>query len=134
MPNDTYTKAVLTVIAACLVWLCAMHTGRPLEAQQRGAAPGGAQPVVIVGWGSIDGQGRLLSTDPNVPVRIVSTPPNMGVRVTGMPVEPVDVRLDYADTRPLPVGITKIAPVGPWEPVRTRMESEPGRTKPGGGD
>ena len=35
MRPDAYTKAVLTVIAGCLLWLCAMQTGRPLAAQQR---------------------------------------------------------------------------------------------------
>ena len=53
MRPDPYTKAVLTVIAGCLLWLCAMQTGRPLAAQQaltlEKAAP---QPVVIVGWGT----------------------------------------------------------------------------------
>ena len=58
MRPDPYTKAVLTVIAGCLLWLCAMQTGRPLAAQQaltlEKAAP---QPVVIVGWGTLDEQG-----------------------------------------------------------------------------
>ena len=42
---DRYTKAVLTVIATCLVWLCVRDFTpvRPAHAQQR------PQPVVITG-------------------------------------------------------------------------------------
>jgi|WetSurMetagenome_2_1015567.scaffolds.fasta_scaffold340829_2 hypothetical protein len=58
---DRYTRIVLTVIAACLVYLCLVLTplGTPLRAQQPGApAQGAARPglatgpaeVVIVGW------------------------------------------------------------------------------------
>jgi hypothetical protein len=58
MRPDVYLKAVLTVIAACLVWLCAMSTGRPLSAQQTQVLDAAPQPVVIVGWGTLDAQGR----------------------------------------------------------------------------
>ena len=59
MRPDVYTKAMLTVIAACLVWLCVMSAGRPLSAQQ--PMPLGTttvQPVVVVGWGTFDEHGR----------------------------------------------------------------------------
>jgi len=130
MRPDPYTKAVLTVIAGCLLWLCAMQTGRPLAAQQaltlEKAAP---QPVVIVGWGTLDEQGRVSierdrtgrRTDPNLPVKLVS-----------VPAAPIDVRLNYTDTEPMPVGVTRIKPVGEWEPVRSAAEPEPTRPKPGG--
>jgi hypothetical protein len=130
MRPDPYTKAVLTVIAGCLLWLCAMQTGRPLAAQQaltlEKAAP---QPVVIVGWGTLDEQGRISierdrtgrRTDPNLPVKLVS-----------VPAAPIDVRLNYTDKEPMPVGVTRIKPVGEWEPVRSAAEPEPTRPKPGG--
>jgi len=130
MRPDPYTKAVLTVIAGCLLWLCAMQTGRPLAAQQaltlEKAAP---QPVVIVGWGTLDEQGRVSNerdrtgrrTDPNLPVKLVS-----------VPAAPIDVRLNYTDKEPMPVGVTRIKPVGEWEPVRSAAEPEPTRPKPGG--
>jgi hypothetical protein len=130
MRPDPYTKAVLTVIAGCLLWLCAMQTGRPLAAQQaltlEKAAP---QPVVIVGWGTLDEQGRVSierdrtgrRTDPNLPVKLVS-----------VPAAPIDVRLNYTDKEPMPVGVTRIKPVGEWEPVRSAAEPEPTRPKPGG--
>ena len=130
MRPDAYTRTVLTVIAGCLLWLCAMQTGRPLAAQQaltlEKAAP---QPVVIVGWGTLDEQGRVSierdrtgrRTDPNLPVKLVS-----------VPAAPIDVRLNYTDKEPMPVGVTRIKPVGEWEPVRSAAEPEPTRPKPGG--
>ena len=132
MRPDPYTKIVLTVIAGCLLWLCAMQTGRPLAAQQaltlEKVAP---QPVVIVGWGTLDEQGRVAVTmqqtrtgrrsDPNLPVTLMS-----------VPAAPIDVRLSYSDTEPMPVGVTRIKSVGEWEPIRSAAEPEPTRPKPGG--
>src|SRR5689334_10508 len=65
MTVDRYTKAVLTVIAGCLLWICAASAGVPLFAQRdqpaREAGPWSdrAQPVVIVGTGTMDDQGRV---------------------------------------------------------------------------
>ena len=134
MANDKYTKAALTAIALCLGWLCAVTTSRPLQAAQAALPPGAQrpQPVVIGGWGTIDREGRVTlamssapgstSTDPNVPVKVTALP---------TPVGPVDVRLEYSDTRPLPVGITRIVPVGEWAPIRSAVEPDPLRTRPG---
>jgi hypothetical protein len=134
MPTDRYTRTVLTIIAACLVWLCAHVPGLPVNAQPRTPPLSGepAQPVVIVGWGTLDSQGKISlttsgardnpTTDPNVPVKVVGYP---------MPAQPLDVRLPYGDAQPLPVGITRIEPAGEWEPVRTRVEPEPVRPRPG---
>jgi hypothetical protein len=74
---DRYTRVVLTVIAACLVYLCLVLTpvGTPLRAQQQGApAQGAARPglatgpaeVVIVGW-------RTDSADAALPVSVRNT-------------------------------------------------------------
>ena len=140
MRPDAYTKAVLTVIAGCLLWLCAMQSGRPLAAQQPQqpqrplllAEAARAQPVVVVGWGTIDEQGRASVTmmqdragrrsDPNIPVKL-----------TSVTAGPLDVRLEYNDKRPLPVGLTRIkpAPDTAWEPVRTAAEPDPPRSRPG---
>jgi hypothetical protein len=132
MPNDTYTKSILTVIALCLVWLCAMTTGWPVQAQQKStsATADRPQPVVIVGWGTVDADGRVTLamsnergqriTDPNIPVKVMTMPPGA-----------LDVRLEYSDGRPLPVGITRIDPVGAWEPIRSAVEGEPARSRPG---
>jgi len=130
MTTDTYTKMVLTVIAACLLWLCAMTGAPSLRAQRRAQelVADGVQPVVIVGWGMIEASGRVVltmnnrATDPNIPVKVIGYP---------MPPKPVDVRLDYTEDRPMPVGISTIKPAGPWEPIRTAPEGEPTRPRPG---
>ena len=89
------------------------------------------QPVVIVGWGTLDEQGRATvtmlgrsgrQTDPNIPVKLVSVPGRA----------PIDVRLNYTDKEPMPVGVTRIKPAGEWEPIRSAAEPEPTRPKPGG--
>ena len=130
MPTDEYTKVVLTVIAACLVWLCANTIGQPVNAQQSPRlASDVAQPVVIVGWGTMDSRGAItltmnrdrnnVTTDPRIPVNILDT-------------VPLDVRLEYSDARPLPIGISRIKQTGEdWEPIRSAVEEEPVRPKPG---
>jgi hypothetical protein len=130
MSSDKYTKVVLTIIAACLVWLCANTIGHPLNAQSTALASDRAQPVVIVGWGTIDGRGRITltmnadrnnpTTDPRIPVTIMDS------------MVPLDVKLEYTETRPLPVGISRIKQTGDWEPIRSAVEEEPVRSKPGG--
>ena len=132
MRPDAYTRVVLTVIAGCLLWLCAMNTGRPLSAQQPMQLAGTTvQPVVVVGWGPFDEHGRASVTmiegrngrqsDPNLPIK-----------VTSMPAGPLSVRMPYTDQAPMPVGITRIKPAAEWEPIRNAAEPEPTRPKPGG--
>jgi hypothetical protein len=50
MSTDRYTKTILTLIAAALVWLCIVltPTGTPLSAQTPAGAD--AMRVVIAGW------------------------------------------------------------------------------------
>ena len=133
MSNDRYTKAVLTVIALFLGWLCALTTNWPVHAQQATPALAAERPlpVVIVGWGAIDRDGHVTlamsaerggaTTDPSIPVRVTA------FQTTG----PIDVRLDYSEVRPMPVGITMIKPAGEWAPIRSAVEPEPPRSKPG---
>ena len=130
MSTDRYTKVVLTVIAAGVLWLCASGAGRPVQAQQGPpSAEARPQPVVVVGWGTMATRGRVTlnmkegreaRTDPNIPVNIVGY------------VSPLNVRLEYTETRPLPVGISQIKRTGEWEPIRSSAEEEPVRTRPGG--
>ena len=63
---DRYTKTVLTVIAAALVYLCVAVTAFPAVQAQSTARPGestGPQEVVVVGW------------RPNTPLPIVAPEP-----------------------------------------------------------
>ena len=126
MTVDRYTKAVPTVIAAALVWLCATSAASPIQAQQPPQPPATPpQPVVIVGWGTIDQSGRVTvarsasGSDPNIPVKLVGYP------------SPVNVRLEYTAAQPMPVGLTTIAPSGRWDPIRTSVESAPTQPRPG---
>ena len=53
MGVDRYTRAVLTVIAGALVYICIALTPMPSVSAQRGLRPGddtGPGRVVIVGW------------------------------------------------------------------------------------
>ena len=134
---DRYTKGVLTVIAGCLLWMCAMWAPGTVQAQQTVKQAGSwsdrVQPVVLVGLGTMDSQGRVVVqfttrgheqwTDPTVPVTLPYSPAN-----------PLPAHLNYTPTVPLPVEITGVKKTTEWEPIRTKVEPEPGRPKPGGGD
>ena len=68
MQIDRYTKTVLTIIAATLVWLCLVltPTGTPLGAQ---SAVDTSQPpmrVVIAGWEGIGGRVQASAGPPPV--------------------------------------------------------------------
>ena len=131
MSIDRYTKLVLTVIAVCLVWLCALLTRWPaLSAQGTHALDASPQPVVVVGWGTMDSDGKVsvMMTDGRAGRR---SDPNLPVKVVGLPLDPVAVRLEYSDVYPLPVGLTAIKRTGEWEPIRSAVEGEPVRPKPG---
>jgi hypothetical protein len=136
MAADRYTKFILTVIAACLLWLCAMSSGLPVLAQARpGTAllgPLPAQPVVIVGYG------RLNARSPNgVDIAWADQTRGLGeeaiaVRSLDEPrAKPLRVRID--GPQPLSVRLDEIRQTGAWDAVRTRVEKEPAQAKPGDG-
>jgi hypothetical protein len=143
--TDRYTKLMLTIIAACLVWLCAMNAGRPAQAQQLTAMPaalqpGGAQPVVIVGWGTMDmtgrialqliGSGNAARTDATVPVRADRPFPVTLPYTTDVP---LPTKLSATHDNPVPIEIAAIRKNAKgWEPIRTEVEPAPTRDKPGG--
>ena len=135
MNVDRYTKCVLTVIAACLLWLCAMGSGSPLSAQSRVRLFPNAdvQPVILVGTGTLDPAGTVtvnfvpradsrLATDPTVPVTL---PYSIA--------KPLPVDLPYSSPAPLPVEIASVKRTGDWEPLRASVEDAPTRKLPGGG-
>jgi hypothetical protein len=128
MANDAYTKLLLTVIALCLIWLCAM-TARPALAQHTLEAT--PQPVVIVGWGTFDAKGRTSVTMLQDRTGTRTSDPNIPVKLIEVPAGPIDVRLDYSDARPMPVAVTSIKRRGEWEPIRSAVEPEPVRSRPG---
>ena len=145
MTMDRYTKVVLTVIALCLVWLCAMTAGRPIQAQQLTQTPtplpGGVQPVVLVGWGSMDMQGQVAlhlikdgavtRTDATLPMRADRPLP---VTLPYTANEPLPTRVSSSADNPLPVQIASIRKnANTWDAVKTETLPAPTRDRPGGG-
>ena len=64
MAVDRYTRIVLTIIAAALVYLCVVFTPLPTVHAQRGLRPGddtGPAQVVVVGWRTADRAGVELA-------------------------------------------------------------------------
>jgi len=140
MTNDRYTNAVLTVIAIALVYIAAMLSGVPASAQggavriaRERLADTKPQPVVVVGWGSLNGSGEIILRTINDVKGVPYTDPILPVRVQEMPETPSPVTLGVTAERPLPVGLTAIVPGQHWEPVRTKVEPAPTSNKPGGG-
>jgi hypothetical protein len=147
MTTDRYTKAVLTVIAACLLWMCVMGTPAPVSAQQgsttdNAGVAGRVQAVVIVGTGTMDAQGRVAVnfvrhngvqvTDPSVPVKLpYSAEAPLPVRLPYTMSSPLPAQLLYTAGTPLPVAITGIKKTVDWEPIRTQVEPAPVRGTPG---
>ena len=127
-----YTKAVLTVIAGCLLYLCAISVHSPVSAQRPGLQlPGPSpQPVVIVGWGTLDEQGRATITMQDTRAGRRSDP-YIPTTLAGVTAPPIDVKLHYTDQFPLPVGLTRVKPAGEWEPIRSATEPDQGRPRPG---
>ena len=129
MNADRYTKAVLTVIAGCLLWMCIMGAGPALLAQRpdrdRDPDLAGiglreiktlAQPVIIVGTGVMDRQG-------NIEVLLN--------RRDGRTDPTLSVRLPYSPANPMAVEISAVKKTGPWEPLRADVEDVPLRANPG---
>jgi hypothetical protein len=138
MRVDVYTKAMLTIIAAALLYLCAMSSGEGVFAQAASAGhmslgKNAPQPVVVVGWGTVrasDGE-IVLTTRQDAGTGVVHTDPAMPVAIQDAPDHPLSVKFAVSPEHPLPVGITAIKPWADWEPIRTRVEAAPTQRRPG---
>jgi hypothetical protein len=132
MKIDSYTKAVLTVIAACLVWMCVKSTGETVVAQSQPVpwSPLPAQPVIVVGWGRLNpavaGGIELDWADPQRRVSEISVPvrPSPDARF-----DPLRVRLETQ--APLSVSVDAVRRGATWDPFRSIIEREPPRSVPG---
>ena len=134
MNVDRYTKAVLTVIAGCLLWICAMGAGPSLAAQPRATIANDVQPVVIVGSGTLDQQGQLIVHYVRMPDGRSRTDPTVAVSLPYSETHPLPTRLITSPTSPIAVEITAVRKTGEWEPIRTKVEDAPAKPRPGGGD
>jgi hypothetical protein len=104
--TDRYTKAVLTLIATALVYLCIVFTPMPsVQAQftQRPGEPTGPVQVVIVGWRGAQGE--------TIPVAV---PAPLTVSVNGLVEVRGQVKTEKANDR-----AERVALVG-WEEGATR--------------
>ena len=138
---DRYTKAVLTVIAGCLLWICAMGAAVPLTAQRPSVQTmpnATVQPVVIVGTGTLDQRGTVTvnftqgRTDPTLAVQLPYTREKpLPVSLPYTAASPMPAVLGYTASSPLAIEITAVKKVGDWEPVRVRVEDAPTKSRPG---
>jgi hypothetical protein len=134
MNVDRYTRAMLTVIAGCLLWMCVMGAGPSLHAQRQRDRERDAdtvpvdlreikttaQPVILVGTGTMDRQGNIEVTF-NQQERGRRTDPTLSVR------------LPYSPTNPMAVEISAVKKTGEWESLHTAVDDAPLRQKPGSG-
>ena len=134
MNIDRYTKAVLTVIAGCLLWICAMGIGPSLAAQPRATIANEVQPVLIVGSGTLDQQGQVIVQYVRMPDGRSRTDPTVAVSLPYSHANPLPARLLNSPEAPLAVEISAVRKTGEWEPIRTKVEDAPAKPRPGGGD
>ena len=132
MTIDRYTKAVLTVIAGCLLWQCAMTVARPVAAQPLATVSPDVladrpQPVVIVGWGEIT-PSQATHNVKRLPMPVALPPNHRAIAVEVR--EPV--RLASTPDNPLPVGLTVIKKTtDQWDAVSTQVLRQPPTRMPG---
>lgn len=141
MHTDRYTKVLLTVIAACLLWQSAMTAERAVQAQALSQATvtqmtATAKPVIIVGWGELNDKGEVVNVYTKRTPRGIVTDPIASVRLQESPL-PVTVSgaVQVASTaaRPVSVAITQIdhAAGSAWDPIATKVEPAGTRKEPG---
>ena len=140
MHTDRYTKVVLTIIAACLLWQSAMTAGRAVQAQALSQTTlarmtDTAKPVIVVGWGELNDKGEVVTVYTKRTPRGIVTDPVASVRPESpLPVTvngPVQVVSPAA--RPLSVALTQIdrAAGSAWDPIATKEEPAGTRKTPG---
>jgi hypothetical protein len=132
MRTDAYTKVMLTVIAACLLWICARSAGQTVIAQAQPAqySPLPAQPVVVVGWGRLNpaapGGVEIEWADPQRRISQSALTVRQGLD----PDSAFRVRIDPMQGL-LPVSVESVRRGQAWDPMRVQVEREPPRPTPG---
>ena len=116
MRADTYTRAVLTVIALCLLYLCAREAAPAVRAQDA------ATRVIITGI-SLE-QGGPASA---LPVGVVGEMRLSGATFSAFPIQPVRVRVND----PVEIQTARPIKIEAEEPLLVRAVREPGTQRPG---
>ena len=115
-------------MTGALLYVCVMLSGRPVSAQVLAPAgpsflqPTKPQPVVVVGWGSVQNNGQIFLSTVTDPSGIVHTDSTLQVKIQQS--QPIAVTLGATPQNPLPVGITGIKAGTNWEPIRTKTEPQ----------
>src|SRR5258708_21824990 len=117
---DRYTKVVLTVIAGCLLWLCAMGAGPSLSAQRASAITNAVQPVVIVGTGTLDQQGTVVVHYVRTPDGRTRTDPTIPVTLPYSEANPIPTKAMNLPDVPLALEISSLTQPRDSEPTRVR--------------
>jgi hypothetical protein len=114
MKVDAYTKGVLTVIAACLVWMCINGVTPIVGAQARAPEPA---PVILV-----DPKGTPIYTSEGFRV-------SLGTRA--LPVIVNNASLPVEITNPsLAVAVRSIQRGTAWDPIQVQVMREPPTLRP----
>ena len=115
MNVDTYTKGVLTIIAACLVWMCLNGVTPAANAQAKLPQP---TPVVLV-----DANGMPIYTAEGLRVNTGKTIFPVAV----MNQQPLQVQVA---NRAVPVAVHTIQRTGTWDPLQVHVLREPPTLRP----
>ena len=114
MNVDTYTKGVLTVIAACLVWMCLNGVTPAANAQSKLPQP---TPVVLV-----DANGMPIYTAEGLRV-------NTGKTIFPVAVANQSLRVEVAN-RSVPVALHSIQRTAAWDVIPVQVMREPPTQRP----
>jgi hypothetical protein len=114
MRIDFYTKAVLTVIATCLVWMCL--TGVTPEVQAQANRPAPTQVVLV------DERGIPVPTAQGLRVNLGPQPIAVAVSNPSVPVT--------IGNAPLPVQLAAIQRVGQWDAIAVQVLRDPPTQRP----
>jgi hypothetical protein len=109
MKTDLYTKAVLTVIAVCLVWMCV--NGLTPTALAQKPAP---QPARVI---LVDEKGNALHTSEGFRVNLGTQP--LPIMVGNGPLQVT------IDNEPLAVAVTSLERIGRWDPLQVQVLRDP---------
>ncbi len=132
MKTDLYTKAVLTVIAACLVWMCVngatpvtLAQGQP-QAQAKAAR---AQPTPVI---LVNEDGAPIYSPQGLRVSVVNEKgipiyTQQGIRVN-LGAQPLPVTVN--NNAPLPVSVRALQQGSEWDPILVHVLREPPTLKP----
>jgi hypothetical protein len=132
MNTDLYTKAVLTVIALCLVWMCVngvtpvAQAQAQAQAQAKSAQPPAPTPVVLV-----NEKGVPIYTSQGLRVSLVNEQGTPVYTTSGLRVNLGADALPVVVSNPaLPVSVRAIQQGTTWDPILVQLLRDPPTLRP----